>query len=111
MGQGLLELALAVSSRAVFVELIAYAASMTGVQLGQEGGGRFWGHAQLMMLLMRGSNKSLDFLKISFDRKRTAGVGEEEMKIRRQRHQGDKGIRDMSAATRDMPHMLQRKTC
>lgn len=32
-------------------------------------------HAQLMMLLMRGSNKSLDFLKISFDRERTAGNG------------------------------------
>lgn len=27
-----------------------------------------------MMLLMRGSNKSLDFLKISFDRKRTASA-------------------------------------
>lgn len=41
-GKGLLELSLAVSSRAVFVELIAYAASMTGVQLGKEGE-RFWG--------------------------------------------------------------------
>lgn len=40
-GKGLLELSLAVSSRAVFVELIAYAASMTGVQLGKEGE-RFW---------------------------------------------------------------------
>lgn len=76
-GKGLLELSLAVSSRAVFVELIAYAASMTGVQLGKEeevlGWGRVSCHAQLMMLLMRGSNKSLDLLKISFDRKRTAG--------------------------------------
>lgn len=61
-----------------------------------------------MMLLMRGSNKSLDFLKISFDRKRTASA-------EKGRQGGEEGMRrgnkdKAKAATRDNAYAI-RQTC